>query len=447
MTDTAFPQRRYTAYAIGAMLCGFSALGIAGLASAEDFTSANFISRDPIFGDFGGRGDSAGFQLINAGGQTDTGESASTNFLMRIGFLYFDSFAPKSQNWRWYDDDTNETPATALAAENVAPTNIADQNIVKLRLTIKETADTGMGGAKLRLQFSTVSDFSSGVSELVASGSCAGNSVWCYADGAGADNGIITAKVLSDADACSGGAGDGCGTHNESGTSQSSFTHKKSAATEYEFTVKQSGAAANTIYFFRAFDVVGGKAVPLNTSESYPSLATEGATLTFSVSGLSSGTPTGGVTTDVGTTPTGVSFGALSVSAETEGAQRLSVTTNATAGYQIFVLQTQGLLGSGAAEIVSVDAANATPAAWAIPSSARGAYGYHTTDPTLAGGSSRFAADNTYAKFETAAKEIAYSAGPVTDETTDLVYKTQITNQQDAGIYGSSIVYIIVPVF
>jgi hypothetical protein len=142
-----------------------------------------------------------------------------------------------------------------------------------------------------------------------------------------------------------------------------------------------------------------------------------------------------------------VPFGAVTVSSETEAAQRLSVTTNAAAGYQIFVRQTQGLLGSGTAEIVPVDAANASPAAWAIPASARGAYGYHTTDSTLAGGSSRFAANNTYAKFETVSKEIANSDIPVTDETTDLVYKTQITNQQDAGAYDSSVMYIIVAVF
>jgi uncharacterized caspase-like protein len=106
------------------------------------------------------------------------------------------------------------------------------------------------------------------------------------------------------------------------------------------------------------------------------------------------------------------------------------------------------LLGfGGSAEIVPVDATNASPAAWSIPSAASGAYGYHTIDATLSGGSARFAADNTYAKFETAVKEIAYSSGPVTNETTDMVYKTQITNQQDAGAYDSKVIYIIVPVF
>ena len=423
-------------------------LCVPALSFAEDSTSTNFISRDPIISDFGGDSTSSGFELIQAVGQKIIGESASINFVMKSGFLYFDSFTPKSQNWRWYDDETNETPTSALAAENVAPADVADLNSLKLRVSVKEAADIGMQNLKLRLQYSTVSNFSENVNELVSSGSCTGSSVWCYADGAGVDNVLITTKVLTDTDACSGSVGDGCGVHNESGTSASTFTHKKSATTEYEFTLKQSGAAANTTYFFRAFNVTSSTSVPLNTGETYPSLSTQGASLTFSISGVSSGTATAGITTDVTTTPTGVAFGAIPISTETEAAQRLAVTTNATAGYQVFVLQTQGLLGfGGSAEIVPVEATNASPAAWSIPSAARGAYGYHTADSTLAGGSTRFAADNTYAKFETAVKEVAYSGGPVTNETTDMVYKTQITNQQDAGTYDSRVVYIIVPVF
>ena len=101
----------------------------------------------------------------------------------------------------------------------------------------------------------------------------------------------------------------------------------------------------------------------------------------------------------------------------------------------------------GAAEISPVDAVNASPAAWALPSLALGAYGYHTTDAALAGGSTRFSANNTYAKFEIDPKEIAYSSAPVTNETTDVVYKTQVTDQQNAGLYDSKVIYIIVPVF
>lgn len=429
-----------------AVLCAL--LAAAPLVVAEDYTSTNFISRDPVMSDFGGTSTSTTFEAINTGGQTITGESASTNFLIRSGFLYFDTFTPKTQNWRWYDDESNETPTSALAAENVAPSEIEEDNSIKLRITVKETADIGMEKVKLRLQYSTDSNFSVGVGTPTEAGSCNGSSLWCYSDGGGSDNGVITTKVLSDASSCSGSVGEGCGTHNESGISASTFTHKKSAATEYEFTIKRSGAARNTTYFFRAYDVTSGRTIPLNAGETYPSLSTQGATLTFTVSGLTSGVSTSGITTDVTTTPTGIPFGALSLNAEIEAAQRLSVTTNADSGYQIYTFQTQGFLGSsGSAEIVPVDAVNSSPAAWSIPAGASGAYGYHTADATLAGGSSRFAAHNTYAKFETGAKEIAYSSGPVTAETTDLVYKTEITNQQPAGTYTSTVVYVIVPTF
>ena len=55
--------------------------------------------------------------------------------------------------------------------------------------------------------------------------------------------------------------------------------------------------------------------------------------------------------------------------------------------------------------------------------------------------------DNTYAQFTAAAEEIAFSSGPVTNESTDIVFKTQINNQQETGSYNSTAVYIVVPVF
>ena len=126
-------------------------------------------------------------------------------------------------------------------------------------------------------------------------------------------------------------------------------------------------------------------------------------------------------------------------------AQRLFVTTNAAHGYQVFIFQDQGL--SGPAEIASVLGTNESPSAWAIPPGATGAYGYHAGDDVLAGGSPRFAPDNTYAKFETEAKEVAYSSGPAGNRLTDIVFKLQITNQQEAGSYNNAIAYIIVPKF
>lgn len=414
---------------------------------ATDFSSANFVSRDPVMSDFGGRATSTNFEQVNAGGQIAIGESTSTSFIIRSGFLYFEEkiFTPKSQNWRWYDDENDETPTFSLAAENVAPANMADQNIVKLRFTIKDTANATSTNTKFKLQFSEYSDFSQGTNDVVEIGNCLGNSLWCYAAGAGADNTVITTRVLSDSAACAGGVGDGCGTHNTSGTSTSALVAKSATAMEYEFTIRQSGAQANMTFFFRAFDTVQNKPVPVNIGKTYPSLSTAGANLTLSVEGLPALTSTQGVVTAVSTTPAGIPFGNLSFDAEVAAAQRLTVTTNATQGYQIFILQRQGLLGPG--EIAPVEAINEAPAAWAIPGGVSGAFGYHSGDATLAGGSTRFAPYNTYAKLETMPKEVAYSSVPVTNEITDIIFKTQITNQQEAGAYDSAVAYIIVPTF
>lgn len=192
--------------------------------------------------------------------------------------------------------------------------------------------------------------------------------------------------------------------------------------------------------------MTNSQSVAANNGETYPSLTTESGTLTFSISGVSSGTTTEGVTTDVTTTATAISFGSLTVNAETEAAQRLTVSTNATEGYKIYVYQRQGLVGSGSLEIPSVSASNDAPAAWAIPSSATGAYGYHAGDDALSDGSTRFATNDTYAKLESVFREIVFSSVPVTSEATDIVYKVQITNLQEADSYSSTVVYLIVPV-
>ncbi|MBI3046010.1 MAG: hypothetical protein HYY86_00485 [Candidatus Harrisonbacteria bacterium] len=421
----------------------------AALVFAADFTSPNFIFRDPVIDVFGGVATSSSFQQGIVGGQNALGESTSTNFVVLSGFLYFNDFTPASQNWRWYDDETNETPGVALANENAAPINIVNQNIIKLRLTIKELGGIGNKNTKFRLQFSEYSDFSRDVQDVVETSDCADNSLWCYADGAGSDNALIQNKTLSDADSCLSGIGNGCGTHNEFGSSTSTFIYIRNAASEYEFTVKHAGARANAVYFFRVFDLGNNKPVVLKPGASYPSLATEAAKLTFSISGLPSGTATEGIITDAATTPLNISFSSLNPGLETEVAQRLTVTTNGTDGYRIFIFQRQGLLGDGGSEIAPINSTNETPLNWsaACPVLDMGCYGYHSGDDTLSGNAGRFAANDTYAKLENSPKETAFSPTPVANESVDIIFKAQIGPEQPPEDYQSSVGYIIVPVF
>lgn len=394
----------------------------------------------------------------------NNGATGATNYCFRMarggggaaldGYNFYPvvrtaGFRPKSQNWQWYDDETNETPSTALAAENIAPANIENGNSIKLRVTMKETANVAGVNTKLKLQFSQFSDFSAGVFTVDATSTCTGSSSWCYADGGGDDNVKITTKNLSDADACASSVGNGCGTHNEASSTASTFTQVALAATEYEFTIAQSGASPNTVYYFRAYDTVNDVPVPLNTGESYPSLSTKGGVLTFTIDGLPSTTATEGVTTDITTTSTSIPFGTLAIGSEIEGAQRLTATTDASHGYQVFLRQESGFLSNNGAEIFGVSGTNTSPSAWATgcPGSSAGCYGYHGGDDTLEGGSSRFLTDDTYAQFETTSREVVFSSVPVASEATDIIFKTQITNQQAAGTYDSTLMYIVVPVF
>lgn len=421
----------------------------APFAIAAEATSSAFKTRDTLLNDFGGYGTSSSFSNVESGGHTVGGEATSTSFLLDAGPLYFDTFTPKSRNWRWYGDESNETPSDALAAENVAPSSIVASDIVKLRMTIVETAGFSGGNTKFKLQYSTSSDFSTGAVDVSEEWACGVNSAWCYADGGGTDNAVITTGVLTDADSCVASVGDGCGMHNESGTSTSAFTHLAGAATEYEFTVEQHAAVPNTVYFFRAFYVPSGDAVPYDTGESYPSISAQGTTLTFSIDGLPAATTTEGVTTDVDATATSVPFGTMLLDSAVEAGHRLIVSTNASAGYRIFAFERQGFLQDGGADIPPVTGTNDTPAAWntGCDSGAPGCWGYHSGEDVLAGGSARFAPNDTYAQFSASPNEVAYASGPVTDRATDVVYRLIVRDQQDAGEYSSSLVYIVTPVF
>ncbi len=359
-------------------------------------------------------------------------------------------FDPLSQRWRWYNDETNETPTVALAGENVAPSDLVNGNAVKLRVSVFERENMTQADARFKLQFSEYSDFSTSTSDVAATSSCTGNSLWCYVDTAVVDNTDISTALLSDSDPCVAGVGDGCGTYTESTSTIPGFSHTGSTTREYEFALKPDGPRTNRTYYFRLFDVVRDLAVPLNTGESYPSIATEGAHLTLSSAGVTSGTSLEGVTTDIATTPTQVAYGVLTPNTLYESAQRFTVTTNATEGYQMLMYATMPFTSNMGTDISFINASNTAPAAWntACDSNARGCYGYHVGDDTLEGVSAaRFAPTDTYAAFESAPREVAYSSIPVTDDTVDIVYRVLARDLQPAGLYETNIVFVTVPAF
>jgi hypothetical protein len=134
----------------------------------------------------------------------------------------------------------------------------------------------------------------------------------------------------------------------------------------------------------------------------------------------------------------------------TIAAQRLTVSTDATEGYQVFVRSNGELENALADDIPSVTGTNSTPSAWSVgcDTAADGCYGYHATDGTLAGGSIRFLVDDTYARFSsTTLEEVMYNSGPVTADTADIIWRLEAHITQPAGAYTTSAQYIVVPIF
>ncbi|MDO8336216.1 MAG: hypothetical protein Q7T74_05565, partial [Candidatus Saccharibacteria bacterium] len=357
-------------------------------------------------------------------------------------------YEPQITNWRWYDDETNLTPTTTLALQNFAPIDIANQNIIKLRLVLSEVSGATGNNTKFALQYSQKSDFASDVFTVNSTSTCLANSIWCYADGAGVDNGIISSTTITNADSCVAGVGPGCGTYNEATTSTSTFNHSALTKAEFEFTIKHAGARANAVYYFRLYDLVSNETVALHSSSTYPSLVTEGAALSLVVDGLPSGTSTAGVTTNIAASSTGISFNPMTAGVDYIAAHRVTVNTNATEGYRVLQFSSQQLLNSYGDEIPSIPATNSSPAGWnsSCAIDVTGCVGYHTTDPVLQGGSPRFAATDSYSGLQITPEEIMYSSVPTID-TYDVVYRIKVNERQPAGSYETEIAYLAIPTF
>jgi len=378
------------------------------------------------------------FRMVEADGQLFDGY-INYPVLRTVGY------DPRVLDWRWYDDEVNTTPTSPLALENVSPADIQNQNTLKLRVVVKESSGADGNNAKFVLQYSQYADFSAEVATATPIATCTENSLWCYDDGAGTDNAVIPATVISSADACP----NGCGTFNEStSTVGTTFDHLAFAASEFEFTVKHAGARANAVYYFRLYDVVNNEPVPLASGASYPSLVTEGAQLVFTVAGIDALTATAGITTDATSTATTIDFGSLTFNQSNEVAQRITVDTNATAGYQVFFYSSQNMQNTYGTEITPITATNAVPAGWATSctGAVESCFGYHTTDASLSGGSTRFAPLDSYAALTTSPEQIMFSTIPIID-VHDVVYRIQVTEQQPAGDYQTEITYLVVPTF
>jgi hypothetical protein len=174
------------------------------------------------------------------------------------------------------------------------------------------------------------------------------------------------------------------------------------------------------------------------------SASTTGPSLLVSISGINSGVTIAGVTTTVTSTPSTMGFGSLTVgdAFPNIAAQKVTVTTNASGGYTTTVQQDGDLSTNQGDSIAVVSGTNASPSAFGV-GVLTGRFGYHTTDSSLCTGSAgRFSVDDTYAALSLTTYEVGCSAGPVTSEETDIVYKLVVGDLQEAGNYQNIITYI-----
>lgn len=356
-------------------------------------------------------------------------------------------YTPAIKNWRWYDDTNAETPLTPLAAESSAPIEVVNQNEIALRVTVGEIKNVIGNNIKFKIQYDETPLFTN-PRDVVATSTCSATSTWCYTVAAAVDNQDISTAVLTTSDTCVAGVGSGCGVHNTSGIYVAGDIHPQGADREYAFYIKPAAPRVGAVYYFRLVEMLEDIPVVVFASSTYPSLVAESATLAFTVSGLPAGTTTAGVILDVSSSANTISFGSIPLNTPYTAAHRISLTTNATEGYRVLLFARQPLLNTYGTAIASIMGTNAAPQSWASGCSvlATGCVGYHTTDATLFGGSTRFSPLDSFAGLTQSPEEVMYNSLPSQD-IHDILYRISVNQMQPAGTYETEIVYIAVPTY
>ncbi len=123
----------------------------------------------------------------------------------------------------------------------------------------------------------------------------------------------------------------------------------------------------------------------------------------------------------------------------------LTVSTTGVFGYQITAFET-GLLTAGSNTISDWSGTNATPTTWTgtCSGSSQCGFGYSTNDSDL----SQFSSTK-YAGFtQTGPGDIVAQANaPVTNDATTITYRASVTNLQAAGVYQTTVRYVVTPQF
>lgn len=178
------------------------------------------------------------------------------------------------------------------------------------------------------------------------------------------------------------------------------------------------------------FIYVTGQAVSLSVD----------STLSFNVAAVNSSQAVNSATTTVTSTDGTIPFGTVTSGALSIAAHDATVSTNAGAGYTVYIRYTQAPT-NGTDSIDDHSGSNAAPSSM---SAGTEAFGYTTNDATLGTGTAaRFTdAAPEWAAFTASNAEVAYSGTAVSNETTRIGYAVGISGTTPAGLYQNSTVIL-----
>lgn len=183
--------------------------------------------------------------------------------------------------------------------------------------------------------------------------------------------------------------------------------------------------------------------------------------LTFSVTGVASGQGVNGTTTSTSTTPTAIGFGTLDIDTPETAAHDLSVTTNASNGYTVTVVQTGALQSATGATIDGfIDGAyTSSPTTWQSPGAliadtdTYGHWGITSNDTVIPSRSGDDFLSNEWVSGSTTPVAIMGHTGPADGSTPGsgsarVGYQVEISALQEAGDdYTTTLRYIATPTF
>ncbi len=165
-------------------------------------------------------------------------------------------YTPWQRNWRFYNDETSNTPSSGVANENTAG-NVAKEEFIRLRMQYYERGAVAQTDARKKLQYtsgctpnSTVPDNCTWTDVGDTSETSA---VWRYATsgetcGSCSDNTAVSSSTLT------GTTQNGTYTSDKDAAAGANMDHSASAILEVDYPLKAEDVTASTTYYFRAFD-------------------------------------------------------------------------------------------------------------------------------------------------------------------------------------------------